>query len=152
MNGIRSSTGDNRQLDYFLNGISFYETGEETTLILLKYLWNVRDSGLVSWILSETTIPHLLQITSPDLGSVIIGQTVKVSDVEFILSLSSFDSFINILFEECNLKNLRKYYTKIDLICLCHILPNKKVVNKRRMYITHKWGRCSNSDLLRKNL
>src|SRR5947209_3776748 len=56
--------------------------------------------------LSETTIPHLLQIISPDLGSVIIalsllheGHNVIVSNAEFTSSISSFDLFTNILFE-----------------------------------------------------
>jgi hypothetical protein len=55
--------------------------------------------------LSKITMPHLLQMISPDLGSVIIassllhkGQTIEVSRTEF--TLSSFRLFMNILFEE----------------------------------------------------
>jgi hypothetical protein len=53
----------------------------------------------------KITMPHLLQMISPELGSVIIAssllhkvQTVEVSDIEF--TLSSFGLFMNILFEE----------------------------------------------------
>ena len=66
----------------------------------VSFIVNVRHSGLLSNNLSETTIPHLLQIISPDLGSVIIalsvlheGHNVKVSNAEFTLS-SFFDLFI----------------------------------------------------------
>jgi hypothetical protein len=48
------------------------EIGDPTlTLSLFLPTLNVRHSALLSWALSENTKPQLLQIISPDCGSVI---------------------------------------------------------------------------------